>query len=317
MAGSTVSVFGASGRQGQAQVRHLLAEGHRARAVSRNPGIFTGPGFAGAEVLAADYADPGSLDRACAGVDAVFFQPPQTQDPRQVLAHVRALAAAVGRARVDRLVLNSTMWAPDRPCGQPLYDQALAIEDICADACAAAGVPLTVFRPTVYMDNWLSGFAKPVLVREHVYRYPHKPDLRFTPISLRDVAKFMVAALDRPDLAGERLRIAGPEALGPQDIAGALSAAMGVPIAYEYISPRDFGLFVYELIGRGTGLDREAYADVFADFYTFNNDAPQQPFRFDVAPLLRRVPLRLETFADWAKDQDWWNLDEAVGSTSG
>jgi hypothetical protein len=47
------------------------------------------------------------------------------------------------------------------------------------------------------MDNWLTAFAKPALVKEHKYRYPHKSSLRYSPISLDDLALFMVTALNQ------------------------------------------------------------------------------------------------------------------------
>jgi uncharacterized protein YbjT (DUF2867 family) len=309
----TVAVFGASGRQGQAQVRRLRDEGYAARAISRQPRIFAAPGFQGVELQAADYADVTSLDRACAGADAILFQPPQLERPDRVLAHAARLGEAAGRAGVQRVVLNSTMWAPDAPCGQPMYDLALAIEN----TLAGLGLPLVVFRPTLFMDNWLTAFAKPALVREHVYRYPHKPELRYNPIALDDVARFMVAALTRPELVGQRIRIAGPETLTPPEVAEVLSEALGTPIRYEYQSPRDFGHRLYDLFGSGTGVDRETYVGYFVDFYTFNNDAPERPFAFDVRPVLKRIPVTLETFRAWAKRQDWTTLDDLVGSVSG
>ena len=234
----TVTVFGASGRQGQAQIRCLLAAGYRTRAVSRHPAIFDAPAFAGVTVVPADYADSHSLARACDGADAVFFQPPQAERPDLVLGHAERLAAAARAAGVGRLVLNSTMWAPDAPCGQPMYDLVLAIENVVA----ASGVPLVVLRPTVFMDNWLTAFAKPALVLERKYRYPHKPGLHYSPIALDDLAQFMVAALTRDAWVGRRLRVAGPETLTPPQVADILSAAMRVPITYEYQTPRDFGL---------------------------------------------------------------------------
>jgi uncharacterized protein YbjT (DUF2867 family) len=309
----TVTVFGASGRQGQAQVKCLLAADYGVRAVSRHRSIFDAPEFAGAAVVAADYADPISLEHACRGADAVFFQPPQAERPDLVLAHAHNVAAAAVAAGVRRVVLNSTMWAPDAPCGQPMYDLALAIENVFAQAAA----PLVVLRPTVFMDNWLTAFAKPTLVREHKYRYPHKPELQYSPICLDDLAKFMVASLTQDDWVGERIRIGGPETLTPPQVAAILSEAMEVSISYEYQTPRDFGYYVHSLMGASTGLDRETYAAYFANFYDFNNDAPQKPFLYDVRPLLEQVPLRLETFRDWARRQDWTSLDDAVGSTTG
>jgi uncharacterized protein YbjT (DUF2867 family) len=229
-----------------------------------------------------------------------------------VLGHASRVAEVAQEAGVQRLVLNSTMWGPDEPCGQPMYDLVLAIENIFA----GAGVPLVILRPTVFMDNWLTAFAKPALVKEHKYRYPHKPDLRYSPISLDDLAKFMVAALSQESWVGKRLRVAGPETLTPPAVADILGEAMGVNIVHEYQTPQDFGYYVHSLMGEGTGFDRDAYAAYFADFYRFNNDAPQRPFQYDVTPLLAEVPLKLETFRQWAARQDWTSLDEAVGSTT-
>ena len=309
----TVTVFGASGRQGQAQVKSLLSAGYWTRAVSRHQSIFHAPAFAGAAVVAADYQDRGSLERACRHADAVFFQPPQAERPDLVLEHARSVSEVARAAGVQRLVLNSTMWAPDEPCGQSMYDLVLAVENIFAES----KVPVVILRPTVFMDNWLTAFAKPALVKEHKYRYPHKAELNYSPIALDDLAKFMVAALSQDAWVGRRLRVAGPQILTPPAVAEILSGAMGVKIVHEYQTPQEFGYYVHSLMGAATGLDRDAYAAYFADFYNFNNDAPQQPFLYDVTPLLREVLLELETFREWAGRQDWRTLDEAVGSSTG
>ena len=308
----TVTVFGASGRQGQAQLRELVAQGYWPRAASRQKNILDAAGLDGIAVMPADYADSASLDRVLKNADAVFFQHPQVEHPDRILAFARNVGEAAKRARVKRFVVNSTMWAPDEPCGNAMYDLELMVENVFADL----ELPLVVFRPTIFMDNWATVFWKPMLINEHKYRYPHRSDLRMSPISLADVAKFMVAALQREDLIGERLRIAGPETLTPLQMAAILSDAVGTKIEYEYQSTRDFSNFVYDIFGAGTGAERESYVKYFDDYYTFNNDAPQQPFCFDVSTLLKRIPLQLETFSDWAKKQDWTTLDSAVGSVS-
>jgi uncharacterized protein YbjT (DUF2867 family) len=308
----TVAVFGASGRQGQAQLRELAANGFWTRAVSRQTEVLRNAGLNEIAIIGADYADGASLDRALKNADALFFQPPQVERPDRILMFARNVGEAAVRAGVRRVVVNSTMWAPDRPCGQPMYDLVLMIENTFADL----GLPLVVFRPTVFMDNWLTAFAKPMLVNEHKYRYPHKPELRYSPISLDDVAKFMVCALSDDSLVGQRLRIAGPQTLSPPQVAELLSRVMGVEIKFEYQSPREFGSYLYDLFGSATGADRETYVGYFSDFYTFNNESPQQPFYFDVSQLLERMPVKLETFEQWALRQDWATLDEPVGSVS-
>jgi uncharacterized protein YbjT (DUF2867 family) len=311
-----VVVFNASSRQGMAQVRQLLESGHSPRAVTRRKGVFSSPEFAGVDVVAADFSDPASLNRAVAGADAVFFQPPLLDIPARLRSHARNVGEAAKRAGIKRFIHNSTMWSPepeDYPCGQATYDAMRELEVIAE----GLSLPLTVFRPTLFMDNWLTSYAKPVLIAEHVYRYPHNPTMRFSPISLDDVAKFMVAALTRDDLIGGRFRIAGPEIISPEDVRAALSAAMGVPVRYEYMSPRNFAVFSYERFVHKTGAPRDAYLAAFDDFYTFNNDSPLKPFLLDIQPLLKKIPLRLETFRDWAKRQNWMTSDDGVGSVSG
>lgn len=310
---STVAVFGASGRQGQAQVRELAAQGFHPRAISRHKELFATPAFQGIEVVAADYADSASLDRACQGVDAIFFQPPQVARPDQVAQFCANLGEAAKRAGIKRFILNSTMWAPDQPCGQPIYDGVLAIENLFA----ALGFPLIILRPTLYMDNWLTAFAKPALVNEHKYRYPHKPGLRFSPLCLEDVAKFMVAGLKHDEMVGKRIRIAGPETITPEHVAECLSDAMGVRISHEYITPLEFGRYLAQFFADGMGIDAETYAGFFDYWYSFNNDAPQQPFCYDVSPLLKQVPIKLKTFREWAQEQDWTTVDDMVGSITG
>jgi len=120
MAIRTVTVFGASARQGQAQVRQLLQQGFQPRAVTRQKDIFSGPDYRGATVVEADYDDVASLDKACAQADAVFYQSAQLAGRDQILQQSINVAEAAKRAGVKRFVLNSTMWAPDEPCGQPL-----------------------------------------------------------------------------------------------------------------------------------------------------------------------------------------------------
>mgnify|MGYP001827162588 FL=1 len=65
MQNKTVTVFGASGRQGLAQIRQLRAQGFWVRAVTRSPERFYTDEFEGVAVVRADYNDLNSLVTAC------------------------------------------------------------------------------------------------------------------------------------------------------------------------------------------------------------------------------------------------------------
>lgn len=297
----TVAVFGASGRQGLAQVRQLAKSGRKVRAISRRPNPFYGESFPNTEIVAADLDDPASLARVVSGVDAVFFTRPliQTADP---IERIRRVGRAAKAAGVGRIVFNPSLWVPDRPVGQPTYDLAIRMED----AFAEIGVPLTVFRAVLFMDNLLTNWARPFIVREGRYVYPHKPDRAANWISLDDVARFMIAALDNSDLAGERIVIGGPERLFPEDVAQILSDTLGRPVRYAPCTPEEFSANLVAAFGDDfPSTMRDATLKGIAEFYHFNNEAPINPFAVDMEPVLKRIPLRLEAMRDWAKRQDW------------
>jgi uncharacterized protein YbjT (DUF2867 family) len=302
MTDKMVVVFGASSRQGQAQVGEALAVGHHVRAATRNPAIFAGSKEAALEVVPADYLDPASLDDVCRGAQVVFFQPPQFGGPDTIRTQVDNVAAAAKRADVELAVYNSTMWAPDEPCGEPGYDNVLALENLFV----SHGSPVVVFRPVLFMDNLQTLFAKPALVGEGVYRYCHRPGLMATWISLEDVAKFMVAAIDRPDLIGERLVIGGPERLAIEEVLAILSPLVGKTIQHEFVEPRAFGAHLADALQMPTGAERDGFIDYFDGFYTFNNYSPRTPFEaHDMDAVLKRLPVAMKPFRQWAAEQDW------------
>lgn len=306
MKNKTVTVFGASGRQGLAQVRQLRAQGFWVRAITRSPGRFHKPEFEGVATVEADYNDLDSLIRACENVDGVFFTHPMFEDALNVNSHIHRVCQAAKTAQVNRLIYNTSSWVPDEPCGQMAYDINLERENIFA----ASGVPYTIFRPVLFMDNLLTNWVKPALVREGRYRYPHAPGMAANWICLDDVARFMIAALNRDDLVGERIVIGGPEALLPEQVASALSGAMDKPVEFEYITPAQFGELLYDLFGSVSPLDRTTYVAAMDEFYSYNNRLNGRPFQVDMTPILERIPIQLTTLADWAQAQDWTLRDD-------
>lgn len=296
-----VTVFGASGRQGMAQVRQLVKAGRKVRAISRRADPFYGQRFENTEVVAADLDDAPSLARAVAGADAVFFTRPliQTSDP---IARIRRVAEAAKAAGVKRIVFNPSLWVPDEPIGQPTYDIAVKMEN----AFAESGVPLTVFRAVLFMDNLLTNWARPFIVNEGRYVYPHRKDLAAHWISLDDVAKFMIASLGRADLEGARLTIGGPEALTPPDVAQILTETLGRPVRYDPCTPEEFSGDLVKAFGDAfPAAMREPTEARIAEFYHFNNDPAFNPFAVDMAPVLKRIPIAMETMRDWAARQQW------------
>ncbi|MBC7860561.1 MAG: SDR family oxidoreductase, partial [Burkholderiaceae bacterium] len=127
-----VVVFGASGDQGQAQMRQLVAAGHQPLAAARNPASLD-PSW---PTIAADYRDPESLRRAADGADAVFLTLPSTSFQKAQDVHDAAarVADAARDAGVPLLIFNSSMIICDAPNGFAAHDARHAIRQSLFDS---------------------------------------------------------------------------------------------------------------------------------------------------------------------------------------
>ena len=145
----------------------------------------------------ADIYDEDSVTQVLEGADAAFFTHPlrARNTPAEALA---LIGRAAVRAKVGRVVWNTSSYIPDRPGDMFNYVSNTA----GINALWRSGAPGTVFGSVLFMDNLLTNWAFPHIVGEGRYRYPHRAGLEASWISLDDVAKFMIAAIDRPDLEG-------------------------------------------------------------------------------------------------------------------
>ncbi len=143
-------VMGATGRQGGAVTRHLLADGRRVRAVTRDPGSKAAKALiaAGAEVVPADMSSPETLRDAFAEARGVFsVQNPMISGEEEEVAQGRNVADAAAEAGVAHVVYASA--GPGTPgTGVSSWDNKLVV----AEHARGIGLPLTVLRPTAFLE---------------------------------------------------------------------------------------------------------------------------------------------------------------------
>lgn len=206
-----VLVVGATGQQGGAVARHLLAAGRPVRALTRHPDKPAARALAdqGAHVVAGDLGDAESLRGALAGVDAVFcvtqfFEAGYEGEVRQGKLMVD-LAAQAG---VEHFVFSS-VGSADKNTGIPHFESKYEVERYLAESA----VPFTVLRPVFLMENWES--RRPEITEGSLVT-PLSPDRPVQQVSVADVGAFCLLALSRPeqwkgravDLAGDELSMA-------------------------------------------------------------------------------------------------------------
>ncbi len=125
-----VAVTGATGRQGGAVARALIARGRPVRALTRDPTSTRARALAaaGAEVVRADMEDPATLDRAFAGADGVYsVQNFMISGLDGEVRQGKNVAQAAARAGV-RHVVQGSAGAGRRGTGVGSWDTKLDIE---------------------------------------------------------------------------------------------------------------------------------------------------------------------------------------------
>ncbi|SCK17127.1 Uncharacterized conserved protein YbjT, contains NAD(P)-binding and DUF2867 domains [Streptomyces sp. ScaeMP-e48] len=237
-----VLVTGATGRQGGAVARALLAADVPVRALVRDPHSPRAKAVEalGVELVTGDLADRSSLGPACADVRAVFSvqMPPMDEtgvDFAGELAQATKLIEAARAAGVPQFVQSSTSgvgrhtetpgWTEGRWAAMAGYfDTKQAILEKVRGAGFARW---TVIKPAFFMDNL------PQLA-------PHGPEGGLATVLLPDTTLALVAtedigaaaahAIQEPDRFHEvELELAG-ELLTMEEVARTLSTAWGVPV---------------------------------------------------------------------------------------
>lgn len=292
----TLLVMGATGLQGGATARELLAAGWQVRALVRD---LDGPGAqalvrAGAEVVSGDMGDRASLDAAMRGVHGVFSVQPTAGYPGtppgfavedEIQLGMNVIEAA-SDADVRHLVYASVAGAERTP-GIRRWEGKWQIEG----CIGALGLPATVLRPVRFMEN----HSDPTMgVRDGVLADVIKPDVPVQLIAGTDIGAFAALAFTNPDqYIGQALEIAGDELTLPQIVA-AISRATGVAITYRAI-PRE----------ALTGLDPDARAG-----YDFANR--RGGWQADI-PKLRSLHPALMDFDTWLRKEGKAQFDVLFG----
>jgi uncharacterized protein YbjT (DUF2867 family) len=274
-----IVVTGATGRQGGATARALLARGFQVRALVRDPDKPEALALKerGATLVRGDLEDPASLDRALHGVHGVYSVQTFT-GPDGFAGEVRqgkAVAQAAARAGVAHFVYSSVDGA-DRPGAVRHFETKGEIEK----AVAHLGLPATVLRPTFFISNF-QGLGPQWVDGELTLTLALDPRTKLQMITPEDIGAIAADAFDAPtDYLGRTVEIAADELTGPQ-MAEVFARAAGRPVR-----------FVAQPIEQVRAHNEE----VAAMFDWFNTIG----FRADLAALRTRHT-NLTTLDDWAR----------------
>jgi uncharacterized protein YbjT (DUF2867 family) len=228
----TILVTGATGHQGGAAARHLLADGWNVRALVRDTEKPEALALAdaGAELFLGDLDDAASLEAATWGAHGVY----SVQVPSSAEAEAdqsRHLANAAKAADVKHFVYSSVIGA-DRESTLPWVTAKTENEHYLR----LLELPLTIWRPATFMESLLLHQRDGVLHGRLTGSEP--PDVLHQWIAVDDIGRFIALAFAHPEVwIGRTTEIAGDELSGRQS-AAVLSRTLGIPVRYEQVAPR-------------------------------------------------------------------------------
>jgi len=246
--GLSVLVTGASGYIGGRLVPELLARGHRVRCVARDPRkLDPAPWRAEVEVVRADIAD--DLTEAMGGIDVAVFLVHSIGEGHDWVERERAIAESfrrsAERAGVGRIVYlgglgDDTTELSDHLRSRHEVGRVLAagpVETVELRAAVVIGSGSASFEMLRYLTEVL-----PVMVT------PKWVHTRCQPISIRDVLRYLLAAVEAPAPLSGTLEIGGPEVVSYAELMARYAEQAGLTkrrlIPVPVLTPRLSSLWV-------------------------------------------------------------------------
>lgn len=258
-----ILVTGATGQQGGATARELLAAGHAVRAMTRKPDSDAARALRalGAEVVVGDLDDARSLEAALADVWGVFavqntWEAGVEQEEVQGLRMVEVAKAAGARHFV-----YTSVQSADRSTGIPHFDNKGRIEAAVADA----GFPsYVILQPVFFMENFSSQWFKPA-IDQGMLAVGIAPETKLQMVAVSDIGAFGRIAFEKAtELNGRRIGIAGDELTMPE-AAEALSRAAGRTVTHFQVPIEEVRKFSEDFAIMLEWFDRVGYsADIAA-----------------------------------------------------
>jgi uncharacterized protein YbjT (DUF2867 family) len=306
-----IAVVGATGAQGGALVRAILADTsgeYAVRALTRNPDSAAAKDLAvaGAEVVAADLDDEASIRAAFDGAYGAFvvtnYWAPLTAEQEAVrtraemeLAQAEIAARAARDAGVQHLVwstLEDTRpFFAGRDDVPSLDDGRYKVPHFDAKGEADElftkyGVPTTLLRTTFYFDAFVTGMPPTRNADGTLTITFPMGDRRLSGVASDDIGRTAFAILKRPDLIGETISIAGDHLTG-DEYAAALTEALGEQVVYHSPTLEEYRTYPFPMAVEMANMF-QFYAENHDDF-TGNRDLAK----------VRELNPALESFEKW------------------
>ena len=233
-----ILIAGSTGILGSEIVRQLCEGNRPVRALVRkssDPIKVAQLENLGATTIEGDLTDKPSLVSACRGVDTVITtvsatgsQTPGDSIPKVDQMGQLNLVEAAAESNVSHFI--DVSFSSSFTTDSPLTAAKRTVEQ----RLMAIGMPYTILRPSFFMEFWLSPLAGFDFANHQarIYGTGKNP---ISWISLVDVARFAVMAIDTPAARNAVIELGGPDPLSPNQVIKIFEDSSGQPFQVEYV----------------------------------------------------------------------------------
>lgn len=239
------AITGITGKVGGAVARHLIAQGHKIRAVVRSEEKGRRWAPLGCDVATATVEDHVALARAFDNTDGVFLMTPPNFDPEPGFPQTKHAAAAIRHAiesaRPRKIVFLSTVGA--HVTEPNLLNNSMLTEQMLQ----STSVPVAFLRAAWFMENaaWDVESARAGVIRSFLQPLDHAIPM----VATADIAQVTAELLNETWSGVRIVELEGPQRYSANDIAAGFSLELSRAVRAESV-PRD----TWESLFRSQGM---------------------------------------------------------------
>lgn len=244
-------IIGATGTQGRAVVRHLLAHGCTVHAITRNPSSPSALNLAslGVKLFTGDLTNEAALRAGMTGCTGLFLNLPS--NPLTAVDFTTHILSAAAAVTTIKHIVCSTSFSVDNPEKLASWDPNGMIATILRPKQILEDLVRnntfinywTILRPGNFMANFLQpkvSVTYPGLETTGVFRTSFQRENVLPMVDEDDIGKFGAAAfLDPQRFHAQAISIAS-ELMTVDELMSALSKATGKNISAYYLSDEEY-----------------------------------------------------------------------------
>lgn len=284
-----IFVLGAKGYQGSAIAKELLNKNYEVVTLSRT----IEETESDLTVLKGELSNKAILLKSMTNVKAAVYTFPLIFDEGIAETYTTNFIESAKKQNVPLIVWNTGFDLPSEKQGMISLDLKVKIKELFD----ASGLNVITLVPDIYLDNVSAPWSISVIQNNSIIPYPIDKGKKMPWISHVDLAKYVVAAIEKPELSGSVLPIGGNLVNG-NEIAEAVSDVLGKKVEFLSITPDYF----QEQLTGGFG---ELAAKEIANLYRYIDENYADLINKDYKKTEEILGVRPQSLASWAKSVHW------------